>query len=66
MKAKFDFEKCKGCELCLDACPKKIISIKKDTFNKKGYYAAGLDDAKKCTGCALCAIMCPDCAIEVV
>ncbi|HZJ77519.1 MAG TPA: 4Fe-4S binding protein [Clostridia bacterium] len=56
---------CKGCELCVAACPKKIISISNDKLNAKGYHPAQLDDEEKCTGCAACAIMCPDCAITV-
>jgi len=58
-------EICKGCELCVEACPKKLIIIG-NTPNGQGYFTAVWDDdAKKCTGCALCAEMCPDIAIEV-
>lgn len=64
--AKFDFEKCKGCGMCVEVCPKKIIFIKQDKFNKKGYYIATVDNVEKCIGCGLCAIRCPDSAIEVV
>ncbi len=58
-------EICKGCELCVEACPRKIIVIG-TTPNGQGYFTAVYEDtAKKCTGCALCAEMCPDIAIEV-
>jgi 2-oxoglutarate ferredoxin oxidoreductase subunit delta len=58
-------EICKGCELCVEACPKKIIIIG-GTPNSQGYFTAVWeDDGQKCTGCALCAEMCPDIAIEV-
>ena len=50
---------CKGCGLCVDACPAHIITA-------KGYHPARLIDASKCTGCCSCALMCPDVAIEVM
>ena len=56
---------CKGCELCVNACPMKIIALAKDKINKKGYHPAQLLDASKCTGCRSCALMCPDTAIIV-
>src|SRR3990170_125179 len=43
-------EWCKGCELCVVACPKKIIALE-DGFNSQGYHPAKLIDADKCTGC---------------
>ncbi len=58
-------EKCKGCALCVTACPKKIIRIRKDIRNRKGYYPAECTDESKCTGCAMCFTMCPDCAVTV-
>jgi len=58
-------ELCKGCELCVESCPKKIIVIG-DAPNGQGYFTAVWEDkAHACTGCALCAEMCPDIAIEV-
>ncbi|HIS69961.1 MAG TPA: 4Fe-4S binding protein [Candidatus Gallacutalibacter stercoravium] len=58
-------EVCKGCELCVNACPRKIIALAKDKINAKGYHPAQLLDEQKCTGCASCAMMCPDVAIRV-
>ena len=59
-------EQCKGCELCVDACPKKIIELDGKKINSKGYHPARLTDKSKCTGCASCATMCPDVAIKVI
>lgn len=60
---------CKGCGLCIIACPKQCIKIS-EGLNIKGYHPAEYTEEEKsedraCTGCALCAIMCPDVAIEV-
>jgi 2-oxoglutarate ferredoxin oxidoreductase subunit delta len=59
-------EQCKGCELCVDACPKGIIALDGKKINNKGYHPARLTDKGKCTGCASCAVMCPDVAIRVI
>ena len=61
----FDVEKCKGCELCIAVCPKKIIAIDKDKINLKGYNPAGVKDTDACISCAQCAIICPDIVIRI-
>jgi len=55
---------CKGCGLCVNACPKKIL-VMSDELNLKGYHPAKLIDEEACISCAMCAIMCPDVAIKV-
>ena len=62
---KFNEDRCKGCELCVTVCPKKILALHKIKFNKKGYHPAGAVDPDSCTGCGSCAIMCPDGVISV-
>jgi 2-oxoglutarate ferredoxin oxidoreductase subunit delta len=62
--AKIYREKCKGCELCVYACPQKILGMSK-TLNKKGYFFAQVQDPGRCIGCGMCALTCPDVAIEV-
>jgi len=65
-----DRELCKGCYLCISACPDHLIIIS-DEINQMGYYPAqfterdGETDDRRCTGCATCALVCPDVAIEV-
>ena len=56
---------CKGCGLCVGACPRKIISLDNLSINKKGYHPASVTAPEKCTGCAMCAVMCPDVVIRV-
>ncbi len=60
-----DTERCKGCGLCVEACPKKIVAMSGKAVNKKGYPYATLTDAETCTGCTSCAIVCPDACITV-
>ena len=62
-KIVIDTEKCKGCELCVVACPQKCISLC-DKLNLKGYTFA-IQDATNCVGCAACGVICPDAAITV-
>ena len=60
-----NFERCKGCGLCAEVCPKGIVSLQTEKRNEKGYYTAMCTDDSKCTSCAMCAMICPDCAIRV-
>ncbi len=64
-KVTFNVDLCKGCGLCVQACPKKIIALSNDTLNKKGYHPACITDQEKCIACAMCASMCPDVVIKV-
>lgn len=56
---------CKGCGLCVHACPKGVLAMSKDKLNQKGYNPAEVVNAEDCIGCAMCAVMCPDVAIKV-
>lgn len=60
-----DVERCKGCELCREACPQDVLALA-ETLNAKGYRPVILlDPHHDCTGCALCATVCPDGCITV-
>jgi 2-oxoglutarate ferredoxin oxidoreductase subunit delta len=63
-KIKFRKERCKGCGLCIMACPKGIIELS-SKINRSGYPVAEILDMESCTGCTLCAEMCPDVVITV-
>ena len=59
----FDIETCKGCELCIEACPQGSIELS-PKINAQGYhYAVLVQD--NCTGCTNCALVCPDAVITV-
>lgn len=58
-------DRCKGCELCISVCPKKIISIDDFDVNINGYHAARIFNEEECIACANCGIICPDGAINV-
>ena len=54
---------CKGCELCIVACPQEGLALSA-SFNEKGYRFVELIN-DKCTGCVNCALVCPEAAITV-
>ena len=61
----FKEELCKGCGLCVNACPKNILALSRSRLNQKGHSPVELTQPEECIGCANCAMMCPDCVIKV-
>ena len=59
-----DKEKCKGCNLCVVACPTKTLALAKEV-NGKGYNYSEMVNPEACIGCASCALVCPDSVITV-
>ena len=59
---RIDTEVCKGCELCITACPPEVLSMSTDV-NHLGYRYPQLHPG--CTGCAACLFVCPDFCLEV-
>ena len=59
-----DIEKCKGCDLCVVACPFDVLDLSKDA-NNKGYNFSFMKNPESCTGCTACAEVCPDACITV-
>ncbi len=59
-----DVEGCKGCDLCVGACPTHVIELSRKV-NSKGYHFAYMEHPDACIGCAHCAMVCPDSVITV-
>ena len=56
---------CKGCGLCVRACPKNVLALSRTKLNAQGYHPAEVVDQEACIGCASCARTCPDVAIRI-
>jgi 2-oxoglutarate ferredoxin oxidoreductase subunit delta len=57
-----DVELCKGCELCIDACPPHVLSMS-ETVNERGYRFPLLTPG--CIACKACSAICPDFVFSV-
>lgn len=58
-----DVEMCKGCDLCIDACPPRVLEMTVHAVNTRGYRYPRL--LPGCTGCQACAWICPDFCFQV-
>ncbi len=52
-------ELCKGCEICIEFCPVKALSLDKKRL------IATASDMEKCIACGMCEMRCPDFAIYI-
>lgn len=59
----FDRNRCKGCGLCVDVCPKNIIYIDTEIDTSYGRGCAAAREG--CIGCASCYTVCPDIAVTI-
>ena len=55
-------ERCKGCEFCVEYCPKDVL-VMSDDFNRKGYHFPVVVKSGQCVNCNLCEMICPEFAI---
>jgi len=51
-------EECKGCELCVDACPVDVLALS-TRLNNRGYHPSEYA-GDGCTGCGVCFYVCPE------
>lgn len=63
-KVVIDRELCKGCRLCIRACPVKVLE-RDSQPNASGSYPSTPVRVEKCIGCGNCFEVCPDVCIEV-
>lgn len=56
--------RCKGCNFCIEFCPKEVLEFS-EGINNKGYHypvvAKGKED--QCIHCRFCDLICPELAI---
>ncbi|MCF6096004.1 4Fe-4S binding protein [Thermovorax subterraneus] len=53
-----DKDRCKGCGLCIEVCPKKVLFFDNDSVNVLGYHPVAAKEG--CIACGFCATVCPD------
>ena len=49
---------CKGCRLCIPACPPAVL-VQSQILNRQGYYPIAYSGSG-CTGCGICFYVCPE------
>jgi 2-oxoglutarate ferredoxin oxidoreductase subunit delta len=60
-----DNQFCKGCNLCLQVCPKKLFA-QGEKRSRLGYRMPEVKGVEECSACLLCEMTCPDFALTVV
>lgn len=60
-----DQQRCKGCDLCVVACPTDVLALQPNEVNDRGYHFAYTANPDNCIGCASCATVCPDACFTV-
>jgi 2-oxoglutarate ferredoxin oxidoreductase subunit delta len=63
-KVEIDIDRCKGCGLCIEACPQDVLGFSGD-FNSSGYNYVTPENPEDCVGCGICGKVCPDVALTI-
>ena len=56
---RIDEEECKGCGLCIEACPPKVIALS-ERLNHYGYRTANVCRRRAAPACGICFMVCPE------
>ena len=59
-----DTARCKACDICVDACPAGVLSMKQEPTSTLGAMISVIAP-EACIGCNECELTCPDFAIYV-
>ena len=60
-----DRERCKGCHLCIDVCPRHALKLS-GKLTDAGVEIVAWDEDAGCSACLMCAAICPDAAITII
>jgi 2-oxoglutarate ferredoxin oxidoreductase subunit beta len=58
-------DRCKGCGLCIHACPSHVLAMSHE-INARGYFFPLVEHPDDCNGCRHCVLVCPDIAVQQV
>ena len=64
MTVKIIEEYCKGCEYCIEICPKDIFK-ESTNLTKKGFMLPEIQNPESCIFCKKCELICPEMAIII-
>ncbi len=53
-----DAEECKGCGLCVESCPPKVLELAPELSHQGVHPAQYVGE--RCTGCGICFYCCPE------
>ena len=60
-----DSEQCDGCKLCIEFCPKELLTTDENKFNSRMLHYVVAIDNEVCVGCRMCERLCPTASIFI-